>query len=80
MASDKDFEPFSFWKGAQDVLKNKDGAPLDASEAVDAVRTQLGDALNARIRVRPAAEAKPRSARKRSSIAPSPKDGGALQR
>lgn len=48
MASDKDFEPFSFWKGAQDVLKNNDGTPLDASEAIEVVRTQFGDALNAR--------------------------------
>ncbi|MCZ7486051.1 SIR2 family protein [Rhizobium rhizogenes] len=48
MVSDKDFEPFSFWKGAQDFLKTKDGTTLDASEAVDAIRSQLGDALNAR--------------------------------
>ncbi len=48
VADDKDFEPFSFWKGAQDVLKNKDGTALEASEAVEAIRAQLGDALNAR--------------------------------
>lgn len=48
VAGDKDFEPFSFWKGAQDFLKNKDGTALDASDAVEAIRTQFGDALNAR--------------------------------
>lgn len=48
MADDKDFEPFSFWKGAQDVLKNKDGTNLDATDAVETIRGQLGDALNAR--------------------------------
>ena len=48
MAGDQDFEPFSFWKGAQDVLKGKDGAALEASAAVEVVRGQLGDALNAR--------------------------------
>lgn len=48
MAEDKDFEPFSFWKGAHDVLKNKDGAAVEASEAVEMIRTQFGDALNAR--------------------------------
>lgn len=48
MVADKDFEPFSFWKGAQDVLKNKDGTTLDATEAIEKIRGQLGDALNAR--------------------------------
>lgn len=48
MAGDQDFEPFSFWKGAQDVLKNKDGSTLEASEAIETIRTQFGDALNAR--------------------------------
>lgn len=48
VAGDKDFEPFSFWKGTQDVLKNKDGTAIEASEAVEAIRTQFGDALNAR--------------------------------
>ncbi|MEO7826954.1 MAG: hypothetical protein ABIR60_07415, partial [Allosphingosinicella sp.] len=48
MVGDKDFEPFSFWKGAQDVLKNKDGTALPASDAVEAIRAQFGDALNAR--------------------------------
>ncbi|MDP9413763.1 MAG: SIR2 family protein [Pseudomonadota bacterium] len=48
VASDKDFEPFSFWKGAQDILKNKDGSTLEASNAVETIRGQLGEALNAR--------------------------------
>lgn len=48
MAGDQDFELFSFWKGGQDVLKGKDGAALEASAAVEVVRGQLGDALNAR--------------------------------
>lgn len=48
MADDKDFEPISFFKGAQNVLKAKDGSELPATDAIDAVRTQFGDALNAR--------------------------------
>jgi hypothetical protein len=48
VAGDKDFEPFSFWKGAQDVFKSKDGSTLEATDAVENVRGQLGDALNAR--------------------------------
>jgi hypothetical protein len=48
VAEDKEFEPFSFWKGAQDVLKNKDGTALEATNAVETIRGQLGDALNAR--------------------------------
>jgi hypothetical protein len=48
VTSDKDFEPFPFWKGSQDVLRNKDGTTREASDAVEAVRSQLGDAFNAR--------------------------------
>lgn len=48
MANDKDFEPFSFWKGAQDELRKKDGTTLDATLAIETIRGQLGDALNAR--------------------------------
>ncbi len=48
MADDKDFEPIAFFKGAQNVLKAKDGTPMPPTEALEAVRTQFGDALNAR--------------------------------
>jgi hypothetical protein len=48
VVTDKDFEPFSFWKGADDILRNKDGSTFEASEAVETIRAHLGDALNAR--------------------------------
>jgi len=48
LAGDKDYEPISFFKGAQNVLKAKDGTDLPATEAIEQVRLQFGDALNAR--------------------------------
>lgn len=48
MAGDSDYEPISFFKGVQNVLKAKDGTDLPASEAIEQVRLQFGDALNAR--------------------------------
>lgn len=45
---DKHYEPIAFFKGAQNVLKARDGTDLPASDAIEQIRLQFGDALNAR--------------------------------